>query len=295
MIKLPFALNTLQTFVVAAEQLSFKLAAERLHLSPSAVSRQIQSLEESLQTPLFIRHGRSLELSAEGKRLLLVARESLNALASVVTEISSREDGKNLVISALPYFANNWLLPRLSDFKDRNPRIQLTFDSDLTYKAFDDSLIDGCFRFAPEARDDLIALPLFKQYAVPVASPELLQQFGWQGEISVLEKLRWFDAVAQPQLWSSWQEVHDCNHLQPVDRISFDDAETALQAARQGLGVSIAAWPLIESDVEEQRLICLTEPTEALSETYYFVYAKDNTSPSLLAMIEWLKRYQQTD
>ena len=295
MIKLPFALNTLQTFTAAAEQLSFKLAAERLHLSPSAVSRQIQTLEESLQTTLFIRQARSLELTAEGKKLLTVARHSLTALAEVAAEISSRDDKNDLVISALPYFANNWLLPRLTEFTDANPDVQLTFDSDLTYKSFDEQLIDGCFRFAPEKRDDLIAMKLFRQYAVPVVKPELLQQHDWSQDLSMLEKMRWFDSAAQPELWSKWQDVHQCQHLQPLDRISFDDAETALQAARQGLGVSMAAWPLIEMDVKEGRLVCLTEPSESLCEIYYFVYSKTNSNPSLLAMVEWLKRYQQLD
>lgn len=75
--KLPFALNTLQTFVIAAQTLNFKDTAQRLHLSASAISRQIQALEQSLDVTLFIRHSRSLQLTGEGQKLFQVAQSSL--------------------------------------------------------------------------------------------------------------------------------------------------------------------------------------------------------------------------
>ena len=293
--KLPFALNTLQTFVVAAETLSFKDTAERLHLSASAISRQIQALEQSLDVTLFIRHSRSLQLTDEGQQLFQVAQSSLQMLATAVAEISPKLPKTSLTLSALPYFSNNWLLPRLSEFSNRHPHIQLSFESDSTYQSFDVHKTDGCFRFAPEARDDLVALKLFRQYAVPVASPELIQQKGLGRALEFFNHVRWFDAASQPQLWYQWQQAHQSTHLAPTDRISFDDAETALQAAREGLGVAMAAWPLIEKDVKEERLVCLTEPLESLSEYYYFVYAKNNKDPSLQLMVEWLTSYQQLD
>lgn len=293
--KLPFALNTLQTFVVAAETLSFKTAAERLHLSASAISRQIQSLEQSLGVTLFVRHSRSLQLTDEGKKLFQVAQTSLQMLASTAEEISPKSAKASLALSALPYFSNNWLLPRLSEFSNRHPEIRLSFESDSTYQSFDSNKTDGCFRFAPETRDDLVAMKLFRQYAVAVASPKLVEQEGLSQSLESLNRVRWFDAAAQPQLWQQWQQVHSATHIAPIDRISFDDAETALQAAREGLGVAMAAWPLIEKDVNEKRLVCLTAPTDALSEYYYFVYAKDNTDPSLQLMVQWLKSYQQLD
>ncbi len=291
--KLPFALNTLYTFTVAAQALSFKAAAEQLHLSPSAVSRQIQSLESSLNVELFIRKNRALQLTDAGRLLLVSARSSFDNLSETVETISPSVASQALRLSVLPYFANNWLLPRLSSFTSLHPNIQLSFDSDTAYKPFDSRAVDGCFRFSPEQRDDLVAMKLFRQYAIPVASSELLSQHDWAGDLKILSELRWFEAAAQPDLWQQWQRAHHCENLTPKDRLSFNDAETALQAAREGLGVVMGAWPLIEKDIEQQRLICLTKPLVELSEIYYFVYSKDNRQPELLAMVEWLKQFQQ--
>lgn len=268
------------------------MAAEQLHLSPSAVSRQIQSLEASLNTELFVRNSRSLQLTEAGHILLTSAQSSFELLSAAVADISKDSSAQRLRLSVLPYFANNWLLPRLEQFTALNPEVQLSFDSESTYKNFNVETTDGCFRFSPEPRDDLETLKLFRQYAVPVASPKLLERHGWNGDLALLSDMRWFDAAAQPDLWLQWQRLHQCESLNAKDRLSFDDAETALQAAREGLGVVMGAWPLIEKDIQQQRLVCLTEPHSALSETYYFVYPRSSRQPSLLAMVEWLRQFQ---
>lgn len=293
--KLPFALNTLHTFTVAAQNLSFKTAAEQLHLSPSAVSRQIQSLEASIDCELFVRKNRALQLTEAAEVLLAAALSSFEILSDAVNDISSASSAQRLRLSVLPYFANNWLLPRLSEFTSQNPQVQLSFDSDSTYQSFNTSITDGCFRFSPEPRDDLIALKLFHQYAIPVASPELLAQHGWNGDMNVLSEMRWFDAAAQPDLWQQWKLAHGYEALEAKDRLSFNDAETALQAAREGLGVVMGAWPLIERDIQQQRLVALTEPNPELSEAYYFVYPRESRQPALLSMVEWLKQFQRED
>ncbi len=293
--KLPFALNSLHTFTVAAQHLSFKAAADQLHLSPSAVSRQIQSLESSLKSELFVRKNRALELTEAGDILLAAAQSSFETLFAAISDISSTSMTQRLRLSVLPYFANNWLLPRLAGFTSKYPKVQLSFDSDSTYQKFDAANVDGCFRFSPENREDLVSLRLFRQYAIPVASPELLARHSWSGDMSVLSEMRWFDSAAQPDYWSQWKQVHGYNCLEAKDRLSFSDAETGLQAAREGLGVVMGAWPLIEKDLQQKKLVALTEPSSRLSEPYYFVYSRENTKPALAAMIDWLEQFQTQD
>ncbi|MGH1372159.1 MAG: LysR substrate-binding domain-containing protein [Cellvibrionaceae bacterium] len=293
--KFPFALNTLYTFTVAARELSFKAAAEQLHLSASAISRQIQSLESSLNVELFIRKNRALELTHAGQLLLESSQSCFDGLFETIDTISSAATSQTLRLSVLPYFANNWLLPRLSSFTALHPNIQLSFESDSTYQKFNAANVDGCFRFSPENREDLVSLRLFRQYAIPVASPELLARHSWSGDMSVLSEMRWFDSEAQPDYWSQWKQVHGYNCLEAKDRLSFGDAETGLQAAREGLGVVMGAWPLIEKDLQQKKLVALTEPSSRLSEPYYFVYSRENTKPALAAMIDWLEQFQTQD
>jgi LysR family transcriptional regulator, glycine cleavage system transcriptional activator len=288
---LPTALNNLRTFEVAARKLSFKDAAEELCLSASAVSRQIQSLEDDIGVTLFVRQNRSLQLTEEGRQLFITTAEALSQLSATVKAISPQTK-QQLRLSAQPYFANNWLLPRLNEFTEQHGDIGLTFESDLTYQSFDSAKIDGCFRFAPTESEETVAMPLFRQYLVPVASPELLRQHGWNGDLSILSKLRWFHSSSQPQMWTSWQTHFQQEQLQPLESLHFDDAETALQAAREGLGVVMGAMPLIQRDIDRGTLIPLTEQQEALSAVYYFVYPKQHSNPAITAMVEWLDRYQ---
>lgn len=291
MYRLPTALNNLRTFEVAARKLSFKGAAEELCLSASAVSRQVQSLEDDIGVALFVRQNRSLQLTDEGRQLYSTTSEILNQLSTTVKAISPQVK-QQLRLSAQPYFANNWLLPRLSEFTEQYGDIGLTFESDLTYQSFDRSKIDGCFRFAPTESEEAVVMPLFRQYLVPVASPELLRQHDWSGNLNVLSQLRWFHSSSQPQMWASWQAHFQQEQLQPLESLHFDDAETALQAAREGLGVVMGALPLIQRDIDKGTLVPLTEQQEALSAVYYFVYPKQHSNPAISAMVEWLARYQ---
>jgi LysR family transcriptional regulator, glycine cleavage system transcriptional activator len=288
---LPSSLNSLRTFEVAARKLSFKDAAEELCLSASAVSRQVQSLEDDIGVALFIRQNRSLQLTEEGRTLFNTTAEALNQLSTTVKAISPKTK-QQLRLSAQPYFANNWLLPRLSEFTEEHGDIGLTFESDLTYQNFDSAKIDGCFRFAPIESEETIAMELFRQYLAPVASPELLRQHGWNGDLSILSQLRWFHSLSQPQMWASWQAHFQQEQLQPLESLHFDDAETALQAAREGLGVVMGAMPLIQRDIDRGSLVPLTEQQEALSAVYYFVYPKYHSNPAITAMVDWLRRYQ---
>ncbi len=285
------SLNSLRTFEVAARKLSFKDAAEELCLSASAVSRQVQSLEEDIGVALFIRQNRSLQLTENGRQLLTTVTEILNKLSVTVSAISPQSKPQ-LRLSAQPYFANNWLLPRLNEFTQQYGDIGLTFESDLTYQTFDSAKIDGCFRFAPVESDATGTMKLFRQYLVPVASPELLQEHDWSGDLSILSQLRWFHSSSQPKMWALWQAHFKQEHLKPIESLHFDDAETALQAAREGLGVVMGALPLIQRDIDRGSLIPLTEPHVALSENYYFVYPRHHTNPAITAMVEWLGRYQ---
>lgn len=288
---LPSSLNTIRTFEVAARKLSFKDAADELCLSASAVSRQISGLEEDIGVALFERGNRSLQLTAAGKELFEATGQALGLLASAVSSISPQGQ-LQLRLSAQPYFANNWLLPRLHAFTQQHENIRLTFESALTYKAFDSTKIDGCFRFEAKADAHTEVMKLHRQYMIPLASPDLLERHGWNGDLTILNKLCWFHSTHQPDLWAQWQQHFDLESLSPAESLDFDDAETALQAARQGLGVVMGAMPMVQRDIDEGRLVALTEPQQALSADYFFVYPKVHSNPAITAMVQWLEAHQ---
>src|SRR5688572_28327885 len=143
--RLPLA--SLRVFVATAEQLSFSRAAAVLGVSIGAVSMQIRALEEYLRAPLFRRRGRVVHLTSEGERLLPKVRSSLESLERAIDE--ARVEGRSgiLMISMLTSFLQQWLLPRLPNFEERHPDIDLRLHTSGSPVDFLRSDIKAAIRF----------------------------------------------------------------------------------------------------------------------------------------------------
>ena len=118
--------QNLNTFATAAEVLSFQEAAELLHVTPSAVSHQIRSLEASLGYPLFERLDKRVRLTNRGRQLFLEIREPLKQLHQASRNALHGSEDNALALSVAPVFATRWLLPRLKNFRARYPEISLS-------------------------------------------------------------------------------------------------------------------------------------------------------------------------
>src|SRR3954452_4561773 len=112
-------LNTLRIFDSAGRQLRLKLAAEELHLTASAISHGIQTLEVFLGAELFKRGTRSLSLTAEGETYAPLVGRALNTLAEATARLPGRRATGSLSVGSAPAFARRWLLPRLSRFTEQ--------------------------------------------------------------------------------------------------------------------------------------------------------------------------------
>jgi DNA-binding transcriptional LysR family regulator len=176
----------------------------------------------------------------------------------------------------------------LHRFKQQHPQVALQFESELTYKNFDDTKMDGCFRFAPQPDEALQSKKLFRHFAVPVAAPALLSRSSWNGDPETLSHFCWCHTLSQPDLWRQWTQAWDLALLHAQEDVFFDDADTALQAARNGIGVALAAWPLVETMVTDGELVRLSECHPQLYSDYYFVYSKSNADHRLQQFIAWL-------
>ncbi len=118
-------LGTLRGFEAAARLGSFHKAAEELHLTQSAISQQIRSLEAYLEQPLFLRSGRSVSLTDAGHDFLSTTQALLQQLAVGVRRLGQYRKPNQLVLNTTPTFARHWLLPRLADFRQRHPEVDL--------------------------------------------------------------------------------------------------------------------------------------------------------------------------
>ena len=167
-------LNALQVFVTAARAQNMTRAAERLHLTVSALSHQVRLLEQRLGVTLFVRGPRGLKTTAEGAMLLQRIGPHLDAIDAALEPLCSRRDCV-LSISALPSLASSWLMPRLPQFVAQHPDFEFNLDSSIARVDFADGRFDGALRYGPGNWDGVTAELLFEEWLTPVASPSLLE------------------------------------------------------------------------------------------------------------------------
>lgn len=284
-------LNALRFFEAAARHLSFKEAAEELGITQSAVSYQISRLEEDLEALLFIRLNRSLKLTESGQEFLMEVRPALQRLASAADRLrSTREEKGVLSVSIMPSFAMKCLLPALSQYRSRFPKLDLRMST--TYEAVRPGAngIDCCIRFGEGRGEGTIEL-LGEEVLYPVCSPRFLE---------IHRKLETpQDLLSVPLLhdvgtltWSDWLSRHDIKGPLPEGPV-FTDSSLLLQAAIDGEGVALGRSVLVDNDINAGRLVPVFSPERVAPITgrdrYWFVCQAGEDRAHIFRFRDWLK------
>lgn len=240
-------LPALLAFERAATQLSFRRAARDLALSPSAISHQIRGLEEQFGIRLFIRGTRSVRLTAEGERYLAKVSAALATLQEASRDMRrQRRDGNDeLWISSLPFFTSAVLLPALPDFKRRHPALTLRIEATHQYADFNASRVDVAIRYGREQSAGLKFEPLVEVKGLAVCAPALIK--AGLREPKDLSRQVLIHLTTQPGAWPAWLKEAGVPHLEPRGHLWLDSVPAKLEAAEQGLGVTLAMAPLIRS------------------------------------------------
>ena len=168
-------LNALRAFEAAARHLSFARAAQELHVTPSAISHQIKTLEEHLGLPLFRRLNKMLLLTDEGQALLPGLRAGFEQLADAVASARRCNLRRVLTVSAAPSFAGKWLVPRLDRFRQAQPDIDVRVDASIQLVDFARADVDVGIRYGTGRYPGLHVECLMADEVLPVCSPQLLQ------------------------------------------------------------------------------------------------------------------------
>jgi LysR family glycine cleavage system transcriptional activator len=243
-------LNYLRGFEAAARLGSFHKAANELHVTQSAVSQQIRSLENYLGQPLFDRHGRSISLTDAGHDLLSTTQALLSRLAAGIRRLDQYRKPNQLVINTPPAFARHWLVSRLADFRRLHPEIDLwllTTDlpPEMATQTIDIAVRDdigpqaNC-RFKVMRQDRLTA----------VCRPELLESP--VAERATLHGEREMD-------WSHWHVAGGENLGQKSSGLNFSDPGVLLDAACSGLGIALVSELLGQRALAERQIVRLSE------------------------------------
>ncbi|MBS7689868.1 LysR family transcriptional regulator [Pseudomonas lalucatii] len=273
-------LNALRGFEAAARLGSFHKAAEELHLTQSAISQQIRSLEGYLEQPLFHRSGRSVSLTDAGYDLLSTTQSLLQQLAVGIRRLEQYRKPNQLVVNTTPAFARHWLLPRLGDFQRRHPEIDLwlfTTDEapDMASQTIDIAVRDDIAAqaecsFRVLLRDRLYPAGHPTQLALPVSQRTTLH-----GE-------REMD-------WSHWEVEAGVDVGQQGHGLNFSDPGLLLDAACQGLGIALVSQLLAEQAQACGLLQPLAEQRVRGPNWAWLIHRDSERSPLTRGFCAWLR------
>ncbi len=284
-VKLP--LNALRVFAAVAERLSFTEAANALDVTPAAVSSQIKLLEDSLETPLFYRHSRSVRLTPLGAQLLPGVQRGFDELARSIDQLRKHRTSGQLNISMLGSFLQKWLLPRLNDFYNKHPEIDLRFNASRHLVDFMTSDFHAAVRYGAGQWPSLRAEHVLDEWVFPVASPALAAQIGPVNTVGDLNKYPLLHSQHEP--WSDWLRSlgGDTTRLErgPV----LEDSVAALNKAERGEGLVLARWSLVADDLDAGRLVRIGQQSVRQRAAYYFVAPPEHFDlPKVQRFHTWL-------
>ena len=297
----PLSVGYLRCFEVTARLLNFRAAADELSLSQSAVSRQIQSLEEELGMVLFLRHTRSVELTEAGTVLFRSVSGLLNQLDLTVQQIRHSVLRKSIAVTTFASFASMWLIPRLASFQNLHPEIDIRIDASDKPVDLSVSDIDIAIRYGPASRMPTGATRLFGDQLIAVASPRLLEQEGGIQSAHDLTRFTLIEA-SDPQsshmdwlTWRHWFNAQGLNGVQPVRWLHFNYAYQMVQAALNGQGVVLARPPLIAQSLANGELVEVLPGGRNDSPMSYWLLVNPSQVPSeqVKAFCEWVMAQAQ--
>jgi LysR family glycine cleavage system transcriptional activator len=284
-------LNALRVFESVAANLSFAEAAEALHVTPAAVSMQIKTLEEYVQTPLFRRNGRTIELTPEGVQLLPGVRRGLTDLQHSMQQLRQLRTSGALHVTTIASYLQKWLLPRLPQFHELHPDTDLRIHTSRTPVDFKQSDFHVAIRMVRGPEPDLYYEKLLDEWFLPVCSPQVLAKWGELPLSMNGKKYPLLHSSDEP--WGFWTDLRStaANAKDWKESGSlYDDSVAVLAAAEQGHGFGLARWSLAARDIEAGRLVRASPLAVPCPRSYYFVCPESYLAmPKVKNMLEWLR------
>jgi DNA-binding transcriptional LysR family regulator len=301
----PIMAGHLRAFESVARHLNFRVAGEELALTQSAVSRQIQSLEEEVGVPLFLRHTRAVELTSAGALLLRAVTQALPRIDAAVRQIRQSAGRRSVSLTTFSSFASMWLIPRLEAFQRDHPDIDIRIDASDVAVDLDLADVDIALRYGPPASMPAGAVRLFGEQLTPVASPWLLKSSSSGGQaLRRAEELAQFALIEAGDAnrthlewltWRRWLEAQGLPKLSPKRWLYFNYAYQMVQAALTGQGVVLARLPLVAESIANGDLVEVLPGSRMDSPMAYWLLLAPRSAarPEIKAFCDWLQSQAQ--
>lgn len=281
-------LNALRAFEATARHLSVKSAADELCVTPGAVSQMLKALELNLGIKLFRRVNRGIFLTDVGQAYLPPVRNAFRQITEATRRVTASADTPSLTVSATPFFAAAWLVPRLKAFQDAYPDIDLRIVTGNALADFSRDGVDVAIRHGLGRYPGLHSERVLVVEVIPVAAASIVAK--WGVPASPGELARWPHVHdAERQGWNLWCQAQGISNIGTPRGPSFDDPGLLMNAVLAGQGVGLLPAAMVASDIAQGRLVKLADVVGMEEFAYYLVYPEANHErPNVAAFREWM-------
>ncbi len=284
------SLNAIRAFEAAARHGSFTKAASELCVSQGAVSRQIIALEEASGIRLFTRGYRSVELTSAGELYFKKVAEAFAILTEATHDLSRESEGTILRVKSLHTLTARWLMPRLAQFHQMQPKVQVQITT--TLDPFENLRPDEfdvgiCYRRGdwPACSADY----LFGERLVLVSSPTLADGRSPPMRPSDVPDFAFLHSMNRTGEWRRWLDHMGLDDISDRGGLRFSNSHLMYQATVAGLGLAIAQTPFITEDLAAGRLIRPFEDELATTNGYFLIYPGNKLrSGAVQAFRDWI-------
>lgn len=294
-------LDLLRGFESAARHLSFTRAAAELFVTQSAVSRQIQALEEYLGVALFERRHKKLALTAAGQAYFRIVGPMLDELREATRRLrEARSAPRALTVTTTVSFASVWLVPRLTRWRKLHPNVDVRITATHEVVDLEREDIDLAIRDCPLDRVPAGAVHLVGEHLAAICTPSYVREAArarkplkHPADLRHHVLLDLHDPTGRwPWLsWAAWLEAMGVEPFLPAGRLTFDQYDQVMQAALHGQGVALGRMTLAEQYIRDKKLVALFGPPRNVGRAFHAVPSRHaRERPEVAQFVEWLRR-----
>lgn len=278
-------LSCLRSFEAVSRLSSVTLAAAELHVTHSAVSQQLKVLEEMLGVALFVREGRALRITEDGRLYSLQVRESLNNIADATRQVKAQPKASELVVAVMPSFGFSWLLPRIGRFQALYPHITVRLQASLAVTNLAQETVDIGVRMGRGDWDDAQKRLMFYDEMIVVAAPSFND-----GQLPETPE----QIVASPIIftmdsWRPWCESAGLDTEVTRKGLCSNDSNLVLEAVRLKQGIALVRRSLVHDAIGRGELVQLSEYAAPYAYPYWLLLPdRERIEAKRQQFAEWL-------
>ena len=298
------SLQGLLCFESAAKHQSYTHASQELFITQSAVSRQIQQLEELLGLSLFNRTRHGVELTQAGQQYYQSIKPYLIGLEQCTLDVITHKGlGGTLKLGVVPTFATRWLLPKLQRFNQVHPEITIHLETSTKPFLFNENIFDAAIYAGTQQQIDhwpgTQTHFLMTEDVVPVCSPQLIEKHFpdakkinahcYDLDAEQIIQMPLLQQTTRLNIWQEWCEKHQIEHPKPFEGQRHELFSMLAVAATHSMGMALIPQMLIKKELESSELVIATNKTLTGVRSYYLVHSSQENSMLIEKFVDWIQ------